>query len=69
MNDANTNTQALQTGDITKVLEEIARKKLRLGTLAERKSDRLDFHEHAVWQIRDALEEAYKAGFAAASRR
>jgi hypothetical protein len=31
-------------------------------TLETRKSDRLDFHDTAVWCIRDALEAAFKAG-------
>lgn len=30
-----------------------------------RMSDSLDFQEHAVWSIKDALEAAYKAGMAA----
>ncbi len=31
-------------------------------TLETRKSDRLDFYDTAVWQLKEALEEAYKAG-------
>jgi hypothetical protein len=36
----------------------------RLGfiTLTTRNSDRLDFKEVAVWQVREALEAAYEAG-------
>ncbi len=65
MSSSKTNVQEADAGDLTSVLEEIARGTLRLSTLKERKSDRLDFHEHSVWRIREALEEAYLAGFAA----
>ena len=40
----------------------IAQKHLRIDTLETRHSDRLDFHDMAVWSIRDALEAAFKAG-------
>ena len=40
----------------------IAKKHLDIETLETRKSDRLDFHEIAVWSLRDALEAAFKAG-------
>ena len=40
----------------------IAQKQLRIDTLETRHSDRLDFHDVAVWSIRDALEAAFKAG-------
>ena len=33
-----------------------------IETLDERKSDRLDFHEMSVWQLKAALEAAYEAG-------
>lgn len=45
-----------------KILLEIARKVLGLETLEARKLDSLDFHEHAVWSIKEALEKAYQAG-------
>ena len=41
---------------------EIAQKHLELETLETRNSDRLDFHNLSVWQIKEALEEAYSAG-------
>jgi len=41
---------------------EIARDVLEIETLDERKSDRLDFHEVSVWQLRAALNAAYAAG-------
>ncbi|MDP2430750.1 MAG: hypothetical protein Q8O33_01825 [Pseudomonadota bacterium] len=40
----------------------IAQKHLRIDTLETRKSDSLDFHDVAVWSLRDALEAAFKAG-------
>ncbi|WP_342066938.1 DUF6900 domain-containing protein [Achromobacter kerstersii] len=40
----------------------IAREHLFLETLETRKQGSLDFKEHAVWCIRDALEAAYLAG-------
>lgn len=47
-------------------LEQIAREKLGIETLERQHSDRLDFHELAVWQLRAALETAFEAGLAAA---
>lgn len=46
---------------------EIARRLLRLPTLDARNSDRLDFHELSVGQVRQALEAAWDAGFRAAT--
>jgi hypothetical protein len=43
-------------------LATIAQSVLGLSTLETRLSDRLDFHELAVWSIRRALEAAYVAG-------
>ena len=40
-----------------------------IETLETRNSDRLDFHDVAVWAIRAALEAAYAAGVAAAAKR
>ena len=48
-------------------IEAIALKCLRLRTLETRNSDDLDFHEHAVWQIREALNAAFAAGVEAAT--
>ena len=47
---------------IDSLLTLIAKKHLDIETLETRKSDRLDFHEIAVWSLRDALEAAFKAG-------
>ena len=43
-------------------ISEIAKKHLNLETLETRNSDSLDFHDVAVWAIKDALQEAYEAG-------
>jgi hypothetical protein len=47
---------------IDKILAGIASKHLDIETLQTRKSDSLDFHEVAVWTLRDALEAAFTAG-------
>ena len=47
-------------------LAEIARTILGLETLETRRSDSLDFHDLAVWQIKQALQAAYEAGRAGA---
>ena len=47
-------------------IKRIAREVLDLETLESRRMDSLDFHEHAVWSIKDALERAYEAGRKAA---
>ena len=48
------------------IINRIAREVLDLETLEARRMDSLDFHEHAVWSIKDALERAYEAGRKAA---
>ncbi|MCH7228581.1 DUF6900 domain-containing protein [Haloferula sp. A504] len=45
----------------------IAREVLGLDTLETRHSDGLDFHDLAVWQIREALVAAYEAGHRSAT--
>ena len=47
---------------------EIAQRRFFLETLETRNADRLDFHDVAVWAIRDALAEAYEAGRRAATQ-
>ena len=47
-------------------LVEIARRVLSIPTLETRYSDGLDFHDVAVWCVREALERAYDAGRASA---
>lgn len=51
---------------LNKTLARIAAKHLWIETLETRKSDSLDFHEVAVWCLKDALEAAYLAGVEAA---
>lgn len=45
------------------ILEEIARNHLNLDSLEIQGSDSLDFKEQSVWQIKDALEAAFDAGY------
>lgn len=40
----------------------IAQKHLSVETLKTRNADSLDFHDTAVWCLKDALEAAFKAG-------
>ena len=49
------------------LLLEIAERHLFLDTLETANADSLDFHEHAVWAIRSALEAAFEAGRCAAN--
>ena len=52
------------------LLLEIAAKHFHgVETLETQNSDRLDFHDVAVWAIRAALEAAYAAGVTAATKR
>jgi hypothetical protein len=44
------------------ILTDIAVKHLRIPTLEERRSDRLDFHSVSVWGVRAALRAAFEAG-------
>jgi len=53
---------------VNKELDRIARDVLGLDTLETRKSDRLDFHDLAVWKIREALADAYLAGMKDSAR-
>ena len=47
---------------IDQLFAQIARQHLDIETLERRWSDRLDFHDVAVWCLRDALEAAFNAG-------
>ena len=44
------------------LLTQIAQTHLDIETLETRHSDRLDFHDTAVWCLKDALEAAFNAG-------
>lgn len=48
--------------DTTVLFTEIARKQLGVETLETRNRDCLDFHDVAVWGIKEALAAAYEAG-------
>jgi len=48
------------------ILNTIAREALGLETLETRSSDSLDFHDLAVWCVKEALQRAYEAGRASA---
>ena len=47
---------------VAPALAKIAQQHLGIQTLEARNSDRLDFHELSVWQIKAALEAAYLVG-------
>ncbi len=47
---------------LDKLLTQIAQQHLHIETLETRKSEGLDFHDVAVWCMRDALEAAFNAG-------
>lgn len=47
---------------LEKLFADIAKEHLGIATLETRRRDALDFHDVAVWQVRAALEAAYRAG-------
>lgn len=47
---------------LDQLLTDIAKKHLNIKTLETRNSDSLDFHDVAVWCLKDALQAAYEAG-------
>ncbi len=47
---------------LEQLLTQIAQNKLGIETLETRRLDSLDFHDVAVWCLRDALEAAFNAG-------
>jgi len=47
---------------IERELAAIARRVMQVPTLETRKADHLDFHEVAVWSLREALRIAYRMG-------
>ena len=54
--------------NIDPLLTSIANEELLIDTLETRFSDRLDFHDLAVWQLREALKTAYEAGVEAGTQ-
>lgn len=61
----NTKTKQTAKDQALAAALERARVELDLDTLETRKSDRLDFHDVAVWSIRDLVQQAFEAGYAA----
>lgn len=61
-------TKAKPTKNALKTAERIAHEQLHLDTLETRKMDSLDFKEQAVWSIKQALLDAYAAGFEAGKK-
>ena len=53
--------------DMHTILERIAQQELEITTLESRHNDEEDFHTLAVWEIETVMEQAYQAGFEAAS--
>ena len=49
------------------LLTRIAQQHLGIETLETQRSDRLDFHDTAVWSLKAALTAAYQAGVDAAN--
>ncbi len=45
------------------IVKEIAHDEFGIDTLETQNSDSLDFHNISVWQIKSALENAFKTGF------
>ncbi len=48
--------------EVDRKLAKIAKQVLRIPTLDSRRSDHLDFHEVSVWNVKQALLQAYLAG-------
>ena len=61
------NLDGYQSLALNRTLDRIATDILFMETLETRKSDSLDFHDLAVWIIKEALETAYIAGLNAAA--
>lgn len=64
MKTTNRKTRTKRERTVDEVLTEIAQRELHIDTLETRKSNSLDFHDVAVWSVRDALLAAYQAGMA-----
>jgi hypothetical protein len=56
------------SAEIEALIAAIAREDLGVETLETRNSDALDFHEVAVWSLREALMKAFHAARATAAR-
>jgi hypothetical protein len=60
------NDQKPNQARMNATIKRIAKEEMGIETLQTRNSDGLDFYDTAVWSIKAALEEAYKAGMKAA---
>lgn len=58
----------IKTTTMDKTILDIAAKHLGIETLEARNMDSLDFSEQGVWELKAALEAAYKAGLASYPR-
>src|SRR5262249_46038203 len=56
------NQRRMLMKQIDDLLTALAREHLRIETLETRRSNSLDFHDVAVWGLKDALHAAYQAG-------
>ena len=56
----------MNTKALDQLLQQIALEHLDIETLETRNSDRLDFHEVSVWDIKSAMQAAFEAGRKAA---
>lgn len=52
----------MNANNLNKELERIVQKHMDIPTLETRRMDSLDFHDVAVWTLKDALMAAYKLG-------
>ena len=68
MSKTTSQTQRLSSKQMNAEIAQIANKYLYIETLETQYCDRLDFHDLAVWQIKEALEAAYQAGLAAGQK-
>jgi len=51
-----------ESSDMSKTINDIAKKEFDISTLKTRNSDSKDFYSLSVWQLKSALESAYAAG-------
>jgi hypothetical protein len=59
---AETRREIAMAQSTARTIQEIARRVLAIESLETQRSDALDFHDIAVWKLREALEAAYEAG-------
>lgn len=52
----------MEETELKKLIQGIAKKCFHVSNLETQNSDRLDFHEVSVWQIEEALRDAFNEG-------